>query len=123
MDCRPYFVDTGVHGTVLGIAVNLSALPYFLRLFPSPYRAGVLVRSVLVGSDCTSRRGAISRASAHSRSEKQGGVDSGTLARPSSQRGRLETELEAGVVPPRSGLPVEDWIVLLSYRLGIWDGP
>ena len=48
----------GAQGTVLGIAVDLNALPYFLRLFLGPYRAGVPDRLVLVSSDCASRRGA-----------------------------------------------------------------
>ena len=41
----------GVQGTVLGIAVDLSALPYFLHPFPGPYRAGVPGRLVPVGPD------------------------------------------------------------------------
>ena len=35
------YCPAGVHGTVLGIAVDLGALPCFLRLFPGPYRAGI----------------------------------------------------------------------------------
>ena len=62
---------------VLGIAVDLSALPYFLRPFPGPYRAGVSGQLVPVGSDCASRRGVVSRGSAHPRSEKWVGVGSG----------------------------------------------
>ena len=31
------YYPIGVQGTVFGIAVDLSALPYFLRLFPGPY--------------------------------------------------------------------------------------
>ena len=31
------YCPAGVQGTVLGIAVDLSALPYFLCLFPSPH--------------------------------------------------------------------------------------
>ena len=31
------YCPASVQGTVLGIAVDLSALPYFLHLFPSPY--------------------------------------------------------------------------------------
>ena len=31
------YCPAGVHGMVLGIAFDLSALPYFLRLFPGPY--------------------------------------------------------------------------------------
>ena len=45
------YCSAGIQGTVLGIAVDLSALPYFLRPFPSPHRAGVSGRLVLVGSD------------------------------------------------------------------------
>ena len=40
---------------VLGIVVDLSALPYFLRPFPGPHRAGVPGRLVPVGFDCASR--------------------------------------------------------------------
>ena len=110
---------------VLGIVVDLSALPYFLRPFPGPYRAGVLDRLVPVGSVCASRRGAVNRGSAHSRSEKWVGVGSGVLARPlvgeavwrragvgsercSSFGRRGGPESEAGAIPPRLGLPVGD---------------
>ena len=41
----------GVQGTFLGIAVDLSALPYFFCPFPGPYRAGVPGQLVLVGFD------------------------------------------------------------------------
>ena len=34
----------GVQGMFLGIAVDLSALPYFLRPFLGPHRAGILSR-------------------------------------------------------------------------------
>ena len=68
----------------------MCALPYFLCLFPGPYRAGVPGRLVLVGSDCTSRRGAVSRGSAHSRSETRVKVGSGVLARLFGRRGRPE---------------------------------
>ena len=54
------------------------------------YRAGVPGRLVPVGYDCASRRGAVSRGSAHSRSEKRVEVGSSVLARPSGRRGRLE---------------------------------
>ena len=84
------YCPAGVQGTVIGIAVDLSALPYFLRLFPSPYRAGVSSRSVPVGSDCASRRGAVSKGSALFLSEKRVGVEKWCLARPSDRRGRLE---------------------------------
>ena len=84
----PYrYCPAGVQDTVLGIAVDLSALPYFLRPFPGPYRVGVPGRLVPVGSVCASRRGAVSRGSAHSRSKKRVRVGSGVLARPSGQRG------------------------------------
>ena len=43
-----------------------------------------------------------------------------SFVRPSSRRGGPESE--AGTVPPRPGLPVGDWIVLLAYRLGVWAG-
>ena len=84
------YYPTGVQGTVLGIAVDLSAMPYFLRPFPGPYRAGVPGRLVPVGSDCASWRRAVSRGSAHPRSEKRVGVGSGVLTRPSGWRGHLE---------------------------------
>ena len=84
------YYPAGVQGMVLGIAVDLSALPYFLRPFPGPYRAGVPGRLVSVGSDCASRRGVVSRGSVHSWSEKRVGIESGVLARPSDQRGRPE---------------------------------
>ena len=71
------YCPVGVQGTVLGIAVDLSALPYFLRLFPGLYRAGVPGQLVPVGFDCASRRGAVSRGSAHSWSEKRVRVGSG----------------------------------------------
>ena len=114
------YCPTGVYGTVLGITVDLSALPYFLRSFPGPYRAGVPGWLVPVGSDCASRRGVVSRGSAHPRSETRVGVGSGVwLGLPvgeavrrragdqserSGRRGGPESE--AGVVPPRPGLPV-----------------
>ena len=40
------YCPAGVQGTVLGIAVDLSVVSYFLSLFPSPYRAGVPGRLV-----------------------------------------------------------------------------
>ena len=54
---------------VLGIAVDLSALPYLLSPFPGPHRAGAPGRLVLVGSDYASRRRAVSSGSAHPRLE------------------------------------------------------
>ena len=62
---------------------------------------------VLVGSDCASRRRAVSRGSVHSRSEKwviDGSECRSSLARPSGRRGRPESE--ASAVPPRLCLPV-----------------
>ena len=41
--------------------------------------------------------------------------------RPSGRRGGPKSE--AGVVPPRLGLLVGDWIVLLACRLGVWASP
>ena len=83
---------------VLGIAVDLSALPYFLRSFTSPHRAGVPSRLFPVGSDCASRRRAVSRGSAHPRSETRVGVGSGVW--PGLPVG--EAVLEAGWRPKRA---------------------
>ena len=115
----------------------MSALPYFLCPFPSPYRAGIPGRLVPVGSDCASRRGVVSRGSAHPWSEKQVRVGSGVWpgllvgeavrrrvgdqSEHSGRRGGPESE--AGAVSPRPGLPVGNWIVLLACCLGIWAGP
>ena len=138
------YCPAGVQGTVLGITVDLSALPYFLRLFPGPHRAGVPGRLVPVGSDCASRRRAVSRGWAHPLSETRVGVESGvwlglfvgeavrrrvgggsercsSLVRPSGRRGGPESE--AGTVSPRPGLPVGDWIAPLACVLGIWASP
>ena len=65
MSC--WYYPIGVQGMVLGIAVDLSAPAHFL----GPYRVGVPGRLVTVGSDCASRRRAVSRGSAHPRSETQ----------------------------------------------------
>ena len=62
---------------VLRLAVDLSALSYFLHPFPGPYRAGVPGRLVLVGSDCASWRRAVSSGSAHPRLGTRVGVGSG----------------------------------------------
>ena len=59
------YCTVGVQGTVLGIVVDLSALPYFPCLFAGPYRTGIPGRLVPVGFDCTSRRGAVSRVLVH----------------------------------------------------------
>ena len=55
------YCSTGVQSMALGIGVDLSALPYFLRLFPGPYRADIPGRLVPVGSNCASRRRTMSR--------------------------------------------------------------
>ena len=72
-----WYCPVGVQGTVLGFAVDLGALPYLLRPFPGPHRAGVPGRLVPVGSDCVSRRKVVSRGSVHPQSETQVGVGSG----------------------------------------------
>ena len=69
---------------------DLYALPYFPRSFPGPYRAGVPGRLVPVGSECASRRGAVSRGLAHPQSETRVRVRSSALARPFGRRGRPE---------------------------------
>ena len=84
------YYHVGVHGTVLSIAVDLSALPYFPCLFPGPYRTGVLDRLDPIGFDCASRGGAVGRGPVFSRSEKRPIVGSGILARPSGRRDRPE---------------------------------
>ena len=55
LTCHVGYYPTGVHGSILGIAVDLSALPYLLRPFPDPHQAGVPGQLVLVGSDCASQ--------------------------------------------------------------------
>ena len=82
------YCPTGVQGMFLGIAVDLGALFYFLRPFPGPYRAGIPGRLVLVGSDCASRRRAVSRGLAHPWMETWVGVRKWCLANPSGRRGR-----------------------------------
>ena len=67
----------GVQGTVLGITIDLSALPYFLRLFLGPYRAGIPGRSVLVGFECANWRRAVSKGLVHPQSETRVRVRSG----------------------------------------------
>ena len=71
------YCPVDVQGTVLGIAVDLSALPYFLRPFSGPYRAGVPGRLVPVGSDCASWRRAVTRGLAHPWSKTRVGVRCG----------------------------------------------
>ena len=132
-----WYCPVGVQGTILDIAVDLSALPYFFRLFPGPYLAGVSGRLVPVSSDCASWRGAVSRGSARPRSEKRVGVVSGVWpgfpvgevvrrrARDRSEHSgrRGGPEPKAGAVPPRSGLPVGDQIVLLAYPFSYLGQP
>ena len=134
LTCPIGYCPIGVQGMVLGIAVDLSALPYLLRLFPGPHRAGVPGRLIPVGSDCASWRRAVSRGSVHPRSEtwvrvgarrrafgqalrseKRVGVRSercSSSVRPSGRRGGLVSE--ASIVPPWPGLPVGDWTILLA---------
>ena len=79
----------------LVLRFDLCALPYFLRSFPGPYRAGVPGRLVPVGPKCDSWRRAVSRCLVHPQSETRVGVGSSALARPSG--GGLETEVSAPV--------------------------
>ena len=61
---------------VLGFAVDLSVLFYLLCPFPGPHRAGVPGRLVPVGSNCASRRRAVSKDPVYPRSETRVGVRS-----------------------------------------------
>ena len=71
------YCPAGVQGMVLGIAVDLSAIPLSTPPdFLGPHRAGVLGRLFPVGSDHVGRRRAVSRGSAYSRSKKRVGVGS-----------------------------------------------
>ena len=125
------YYPVGVQGTVLGTMVDLSALPYFLRSFPGPYRADIPSRLVLASSDCASRRRAVSKVSTYPGRRRGVRVRNGAFGqafqseRPSG--GGLETKAsapvgevgqsqKAGVVPPRPDLLVGDWIALLAYR-------
>ena len=116
---------------------DLCALPYFLRPFPSPYRAGVPGRLVPVGSDRASRRRAVSGVFAYP--GRRQGVGVGGSALPGLPVGEtvrrwLETEVSApvgevgrswktGATPSRLDLLVGDWIVLLAYYLDTWASP
>ena len=87
---------------------DLCALPYFLRPFPGPYRAGVPNQLVLISSNCASWRRVVSRGLAHPQSETRVGVGSGVWpglpigeaiqrwagdrCKRSGQRGGLESE-------------------------------
>ena len=117
--------------------VDSNTLPYFLRPFPSPYRAGVPGRFVPVGSDCAGQRGAVSKGLVHPWSETRVGVGSGVWpglpvgeavrrragdrSERSDRRGGPESK--AGAIPPRPGLPVDDWIALLACRFDTSAGP
>ena len=90
---------------------DLCALPYFLRLFPGPYRASVPGRLVPVGSECASWRRAVCRGLVHPQLETRVGVGSSALARPSGRRGRPE----AGWRPKRA-LRSERWAGVGSGR-------
>ena len=59
-------------GTVLGIAVDLSALPYLLRLLPGPTPSRRPGRSFLVGPDCVDQEGEASKGPTYPRSEERG---------------------------------------------------
>ena len=124
LTCPVGYCPAGVQGTVLGIAVDLSALPYLLCPFPGPHRVSVLGRLVSVGSDCASRRRAVSRGSMQPQLEtwvRVGSERCSSLARPFGRRGGPESEVS--VVPPWLGLLVGDWIALLAYPFGIWACP
>ena len=118
LTCHVGYCPAGVQGTILGIAVDLNALPYLLRPFPRSLPSG-RPRSVgpsrlrLLQSEKSCKQGF-----GASPVEDAGRSRKWCLARPSSRRGRPESE--TGVVPPRPGLPLEDWIALLACRLGIW---
>jgi len=73
---------------VLGIAVDLRALPYLLRLLPGPTPSRRPGRSFPVGPDCVSREREASKGPAYPRSE---------------ERGRSRSRI---AVPPRPGLLV-----------------
>ena len=79
-------------GIVLGITVDLSALPYLLRLLPGPTPSRRPGRSFPVGPDRVGREREASKDPTYPRSK---------------ERGRSRT-----VVPPRPGLPVGDRIVV-----------
>ena len=134
----------GVQGTILSIAVDLSALPYFLHPFLGPHQAGVPGRLVLVGSDCASWRRAVSRSLTHPQPKTRVIVRSGVwpsllvgeavrrwagvgsercffFVRLSGRRGGPESKV--GAVPPRPGLSVGDWIVLLACCSGVLGRP
>jgi len=94
----------GVQGMVLDFTVGLSALPYLLRPFPGPHRADIPGRLFPLGSNCASRRRAVSRSSVRPQLETQFGVQKRCLVRPSGRRG--DPESEASVVPLWPGLPI-----------------
>ena len=121
-----------VQGSVLGAAVDLSALPYFLRMFPGPYRAGVPGRLVPISSDRASRRRVVSRVWRTPGWRRESELEVVLWPGPSvgeggdrcGSSGRIGgPESEVGAVPPRLGLPVGDWIALLAYRSDTWAVP
>ena len=121
----------------LVLRLDLCALPYFLRPYPGPQRAGVPGWWVPVGSNRAGRMRALSSGSVHPRSKTRVKVGSGVWpslpigeaiwrrARDRSERSgrRGGPKPEAGVVPPRPGLPVGDWICLLACHSGTWASP
>jgi len=84
------YYPVGAQGTVLGIAVDLSALPCFLRLFHSPYRVGVSGRLVTVGSDLRQSERSCKQGFGASPVGEAGRSRKWCLARPSGRRGRPE---------------------------------
>ena len=127
---------------VLGIAVDLRALPYLLRLILWVLTERVsLLGHFPVGSDRAGRRKAVSRGSVYSRSEKRVRVESecrpllcqafrserragvGSERRPllgqafrSERRAGVGSERPLLAIPPWPGLPVGGWIALLTCR-------
>ena len=127
---------------------DLCTLPCLLHPFPGLFQAGVPGQSVPVGSGCASRRRAVSRVFAYlgrRRGVRVGGSALTGLPVGETARRRLETEVsapvgevgrsrQAGVVPPRPDLPVDDWTALMaccfrllgrpmSYALSAWAKP
>ena len=116
-----WYYAASVQGTVLGIAVDLSILLYLLRPFPSPHRVGVPGRLVPVGSDCASRRRAVSKGSVHPRSKTRVGVGGGVWSGlPGGEAGRSRKRalfLLREAFRSEIGSPF--WPVVLD----IWAGP
>ena len=112
MPCRYYAI--GVQGTVFGIAVDLSALPYLFCPFPGsslswrPWSVGPSQLQLRQSEKSCKQRFGASPVGDTGWSQKR------CLARPSSQRGRLESE--ASVIPLWPDLPVGDWTTLSAYH-------